>query len=137
MGQELIVVDANILVFSVLQGEKTSLVHQLQGTDPQWRVPSVWRYEVANILATFVRLRGLPVQDALDIMALAIDTFVPMEEEPDAISALRLATQYRLSAYDAQYIALAEKLDVLCITEDVKLRRVLPSRTRSLAQALN
>ena len=50
-------------------------------------------------------------------------------------SALALAAGNRLSAYDAQYIALAQQLQTLCVTEDQHLLKAFPALTRTM-QAL-
>lgn len=44
----------------------------------------------------------------------------------DMMLALRLAIDHKISAYDAQFIALAQQLQVPCITEDRRLRRAFP-----------
>jgi predicted nucleic acid-binding protein len=50
--------------------------------------------------------------------------------------ALRLAGELDLSAYDAQYVALARALAAPLVTEDRKLRRILPHEALSMSQYL-
>lgn len=57
------------------------------------------------------------------------------ERQPDMEHALTLAITHAISAYDAQYVDLAEALGVLLVTEDKKLQRTLPHRVISLMQA--
>ena len=47
-------------------------------------------------------------------------------------SALIVATGNRISAYDAQYIALAQKLQTICVTEDQRLLKTFPALTRTM-----
>jgi predicted nucleic acid-binding protein len=58
------------------------------------------------------------------------------EHEPDAAAALAIALEHRISAYDAQYVALALQLKPLLITEDRKLQRALPEQAASLRSFL-
>ena len=46
-----------------------------------------------------------------------------MEAEVDGSAALDLAIVHGISAYDAQYIALALGFGTLCVTEDRRLMR--------------
>ena len=47
-----------------------------------------------------------------------------------------MAAHYRVTAYDARYLAFARDLGVPLVTEDVKLRKAAPALTCSLADAL-
>jgi predicted nucleic acid-binding protein len=132
----LIVVDANILAYTLIEGDKTAQALRLSTVDPEWRVPFICRYELTNLLATYVRAGGLAETSALrhheSFVALLSNIEVPV----DPGASLHIAIRSSITAYDAEYIAVAESLNVLCVTEDVKLRRALPTRTRSLAQML-
>jgi predicted nucleic acid-binding protein len=54
------------------------------------------------------------------------------EQQPEMEYALSLAIQHGISAYDAQYVALAASLDAQLVSEDKKLQRVLPGRVVSM-----
>ena len=49
---------------------------------------------------------------------------------------LTTAARHRVTAYDAHFLALAERLGLRLITEDSKLRTAAPALTQSLAEAL-
>lgn len=51
--------------------------------------------------------------------------------------ALRTATQFRISAYDARFIGAAQSLGRKLVTEDVKLRAAAPAATLSLIEAID
>lgn len=51
-------------------------------------------------------------------------------------SALQIAVRFRVSAYDARFLALAEQLGSRLVTEDAKLRAGAPALTQSLNEAL-
>ena len=132
----MIVVDANVLVFTLLQGEKTEQALKLRAHDPIWRVPAVWRYEFSNVLATYVRAAGMPEADSLRWLDQAMRSFAPLELDLNPRQALEMANRYRLTAYDAQYIALAAVLGVPCVTEDGALRKKVPGLARSMSEIL-
>ena len=49
------------------------------------------------------------------------------------VAALRLAVEYGISTYDAEYISLALDLQVRCVTEDSKLLTTFPETAVSMA----
>ncbi len=119
----MIVVDANVIAYALIQGDKTGVARSLRSHDPDWRVPRLWRYEFANILATFLLTKGLAPDPATRILQEALATFSGAEEDPDPADALSLAASHRITAYDAQYMALAKHLKVRLVTEDTGLQR--------------
>lgn len=86
-------------------------------------VPFLLYYEVANILL-FGRSRP-PIDEAADALGdlLSIPLVVASPVPGAAGSALRLASKFGLSYYDASYVALAEELDCSLITADRRLAR--------------
>jgi predicted nucleic acid-binding protein len=51
-------------------------------------------------------------------------------------SVLSIAVRYRVTAYDARFLALAHRLGTRLVTQDAKLRSAAPALTQSLAEAL-
>jgi len=131
-----IVVDVNVVAYFLVEGDKTAVARDLLHRDPDWRLPALWRHEYLNVLATFTREGGATVAEARTLWRRAVELFGPREQSVDMELALVLATENRISAYDAQYIALARQLRTLCITEDQRLLRTFPTLTRAM-QALD
>ena len=50
--------------------------------------------------------------------------------------ALDTGLRYRVTAYDARFLAAAEQLGRRLVTEDARLRAAAPGLTQSLAEAL-
>jgi predicted nucleic acid-binding protein len=92
----------------------------------------LWRHEYLNVLATFVREDGATIADAKALWRQGIELFGPREQDLDMESALALATGNRISAYDAQYVALARQLQTVCVTEDQRLLKTFPESTRTM-----
>ena len=51
-------------------------------------------------------------------------------------TALRVAEEFEVSAYDARFLAAARRLGGKLVTEDTRLRAAAPSQTTSLAEML-
>lgn len=122
----MIVVDANVLAYLLIDGPKSRQARALLERDPEWAVPPLWRHEFLNILAASVRTGRLGLAQAEGLLGHAVRLLEDNERQPDMAAALRLAARHKLSAYDAQYVALAQHLGVLCVSEDAKLRAAAP-----------
>lgn len=129
----MIVVDTNILLHTLIEGELTPACQALRKEDPQWLVPSLWRYEFANALRTKAKVGGIGADQAVAIMSAAMETFIPLEREVPHAASLRLAILYDVSAYDASFLALAQSVGVKLVTEDAKLVKKSHGWARSLA----
>ncbi|MBM4041130.1 MAG: type II toxin-antitoxin system VapC family toxin [Planctomycetes bacterium] len=79
--------------------------------------PQFHFWEVANVLRTYVLRRELEPPDARDFYAAHLDTPIcVLDPPPDEV--LHLALEYRTTAYDAVYIALAVELDIPVLTAE-------------------
>lgn len=128
----MIVVDVNVVVYFLIEGEKTASARNLRRRDPDWRLPALWRHEYLNVLATFAREGGATVAEARTLWRRGLGLFAAREQSVDMESALALAAENRISAYDAQYITLARRLQTVCVTEDRRLLGQFPALTRSM-----
>jgi predicted nucleic acid-binding protein len=127
-----IVVDVNVVAYFLVEGEKTASARDLLRRDPDWRLPALWRHEFLNVLATFAREGGATIAEARTLWRWGVELFGHREQSVDMESALVLAAENRISAYDAQYIALARQLQTVCVTEDRRLLKIFPALTRAM-----
>jgi predicted nucleic acid-binding protein len=127
-----IVVDANVIAYLLIAGESTAVAQAVWDLDSDWRVPALWRHEVLNVLSTYVKVGGSSLEQAQEIWSTATRLLASGESEIDMNRALGLAVEHGLSAYDAQYLALALALGVPLVTEDRRLREILPRETLSM-----
>lgn len=93
-------------------------------------VPSLWFYETANLLINAharSRIQESVLEEALDLMnILELKT-----DEPDVIGCRRIcqfARQFNLSAYDAAYLELSDRLQLPLLTFDQKLTKACQAR---------
>ncbi len=130
----MIVVDTNVIVYLMVEGEKTQMAQQIFCRDSDWAVPPLWRHEFLNVLATFVRHGGGEIDEALDIWQKSDRLFTPGERDVDMPHALRLACQHNISAYDAQFVALAMELSVPYVTGDQQMLKAFPGVALSMQE---
>jgi predicted nucleic acid-binding protein len=130
-----IVVDSNVVAYLYLPGEHTAKAEALLERDPDWAAPILWRSEFRNILAGYLRRKTLTYDQACSLQSEAEDLLAGSEFEVDSNAVLELVRDSDCSAYDCEFIALANKLQVKLVTMDAKLLKAFPKRTVSLAAA--
>lgn len=131
----MIVVDANVLAYLLIPGKYTDSAESLLQADPEWAAPTLWRSELRNVLATYVRAGKLELADATALHRRASEIVGPDQYEVETLEVLRLSRDSGCSAYDCEYVALADFLDVALVTADAKLLKAFPGRTRALSDA--
>ena len=131
----MIVVDVNVLAYLLIPGKYTNSAEQVLEVDSHWVAPRLWRSEFRNVLSTYLRSNLLELADAVLLYQRAKDLIGTEEYEVETSDVLRLSKQSKCSAYDCEYIALAEFLDLKLVTADAKLSKAFPQRTRLLSDA--
>ena len=129
----MIVVDTNLLAYSVLPGEGTALALRVAARDADWTAPSLWRHELANALVTSMRVRGLTLDEAVGAFEEAERLVVDAERIPGLAERLELAARGQISAYDAEFVAVAQGLDLFLVNVDRRLALAFPERVRLLS----
>jgi predicted nucleic acid-binding protein len=131
----MLVVDTNILAYLLIVGDRTKEAQALFTRDADWKSEAFVLVEFSNILATYRRLGELSGTQAEHLLNKAEALLHGLVNLPH-MAALRTAQQFRVSAYDARFLATAENLGARLVTEDAKLRAAAPALTQSLAEAL-
>jgi predicted nucleic acid-binding protein len=130
----MIVVDANIVVYFVLSGPNTAMARRVFAKHSVWCVPELWKHEYLNVLVTLAKTGHATREQCLQAWehagALLTGRVLPV----DPLVVFRIAVDHRISAYDAQYVALAEELNVQCVSEDGRLRRTFPGRVATMQE---
>ncbi|OGV43880.1 MAG: hypothetical protein A2X48_05290 [Lentisphaerae bacterium GWF2_49_21] len=131
----MIVVDTNILVYYMIEGENTALAQKVKEQDPEWIVPSLWKHEFINALTVIHiqnKKQGRDFNQYQSIWHDTLNLFSESETPVDLSNALDLAVNNGISAYDAQFVTLAKDLDVKLITADRELLRKFPETAVSM-----
>jgi predicted nucleic acid-binding protein len=125
----MIVADTNLIAYLFIEGEFTEQAELVYQSDPDWVAPYLWRSEFRNILALYLRKKFLELEAAKAIMFQAENLLSGKEFELDSESILAQIAQSSLSAYDCEYVVLAQKLGVKLVTSDQKILRSFPAIT--------
>ncbi len=121
----MIVVDANIITYLVIQSDKTPFAERVIEKDSDWRAPLLWRSEILNVLAFYMRNAALSASAAQATFERARST-VKGEIVVEAAEVLELVSLSRCSSYDCEYVATAQSLRVPLVTADKKLLAAFP-----------
>jgi predicted nucleic acid-binding protein len=127
-----IVVDTNLIGYLYLAGERSAQAEQVLLKDPRWAAPLLWRSELRNVLATYVRKQLITLEVAQQIMIQALSLMAGREYEVLSSHVLDLAAASTCSAYDCEFVALAQDLDAKLVTVDRQILEQFPAVAVSL-----
>jgi len=133
----MIVVDSNIITARNLTSALTSKAERVEEKDPVWIVPGLWRYEFQNVLATVIKAKQIKPEKALEIWEKVSQILIENECEPSASKVLELVSEYGITAYDGQFVAVALEMGIPCVTEDRELQEKLPGVAISMDEFLH
>ncbi len=122
----MIVADTNLLVYLYLPGEHTETAEHVLREDAQWAAPLLWRSEFRNMLALYMRKNLLSLKAALDAFREAQTAVQGREYAVETARVLDLVQQSSCSAYDCEFVALAQELDVPLVTSDARVLQNFP-----------
>ena len=122
----MIVVDTNIIGYLYLSSERTEQAERALLKDSEWITPLLWRSEFRSVLAQYIRRGVLRVEEAEQAMDEAQALMVGQEYEVASSDVLRLAARSGCTAYDCEFVALAEELGVTLVTVDREVLREFP-----------
>lgn len=117
----MIVVDTNVIAYLLLGGEKTPRARSIFERDSKWAAPLLWRSEFRSVLAMFIRRGKLTPEKAMEFMTEAEILLQGEEYQVDSGRIMKLIDSSKCSAYDCEFIALAQHLDIPLITSDKQI----------------
>lgn len=128
----MIVVDTNTIAYFYLNTDKSKQAEAVNARDPDWVVPVLWKSEFRNVLTLYMRRELLSLED---VLAIAQQTEAEMSVREFAVATslvLELAAQSSCSAYDCEFVALAQELAVPLVTADKRVLSAFPAIAVSL-----
>lgn len=128
----MIVVDTNILIYLLVNSDLTDLAEQVRYRDRRWLAPMLWRSEFRNVLLGYVRRDSVSLADAI-LLSRSAESKVE-SRNVDGERVLELAGSSDCTAYDCEFVSLAERLSVPLITTDKKLLNAFPDIAVSMDQ---
>ncbi len=132
----MLLVDTNVVAYLLIEGDHTAGAQQLRARDPDWRSETFLLVEFTNILASSIATKRMTLPLARELLRKASQLLHGKLGSIPHDAVLTMATHYRVSAYDARFLALAHQVGRRLVTEDAKLRAAAPKLTQSLAEAL-
>lgn len=129
----MIVVDTNVIAYLYLPGEHSAAAEALHQRDPHWCAPQLWKSEFRNILAGFMRRKALTFDQAMAVQGEAESLLDGAEFAVESRAVMELVRSSDCTAYDCEFVALADSLGVRLVTIDKKLLKAFPQ----VAQALS
>ena len=131
----MIVVDTNIIGYLFLTSPFTQAAENLYLLDDEWGAPLLWRSEFRNVLALYYRKKILSSEEIIALYSTASAMMAGREYEPNGQTVLKLATENGCSAYDCEFITIAQSLGVPLYTADKKLAHAFPETVIRLLSA--
>lgn len=122
----MIVVDTNIISYLYLSGDRSQQSENLLSFDSHWVAPILWRSEFRSVLAQYLRKNLLNIDEILLIIQQAEKLLTDNEYEISSAHIMQLVKSSQCSAYDCEFVALAQYLDTPLITADKKILREFP-----------
>jgi predicted nucleic acid-binding protein len=100
--------------------------------DPHWIAPLLWRSEFRNIVAHSIRKKTITVHAAQEIMRKAEANFERCEFAVSSDAVLQLVARSSCTAYDCEFVALADEERVQLVTADRQILQEFPEVAISL-----
>ena len=118
----MIVADTNLIAALAVKTDASALAFAAFTKDSEWVAPQIWEGEFRNALVGMVRGSKIDLKTANAAFTLAVENIETFSVSTRAV--LRLAQDYGLSAYDAEFASLAEWLDCKIVSFDDNLLKL-------------
>ena len=128
----MIVADATLIACFAIRNEHSELADAICETDAVWVATLLWRSEMRNALVKYIRHAGMTMESALLALQSAEEIIGGREYRVSSEQVLELAMQSKCTAYDCEYVALAQDLGVQLVTADKQILREFPKTAVSL-----
>ena len=128
----MIVVDTNVIAALYLTSDFTAHAESLILQDVDWAAPLLWRSEMRNTLAKYLRAGLMSFEQVYQIQHQAEVFMTGNEYQTNSLEVLKLANVSLCSAYDCEFVALARHLQVKLITQDKQILAQFPQDTIAL-----
>ena len=122
----MIVVDNSVLVRFWLPGDFAELAEAAKERDGAWAAPILWRAEFRNVLAGYLRRKLLTEAEANAAYLNAQKDLGAQGYTVPTERIMKLVLASDCTAYDCEYVALAQDLGVPLVTTDELILRAFP-----------
>lgn len=133
----MIVVDTNIISYFFISNNSSRLVEKLFTKAPRWHAPLLWRSEFRNVLSKYLRKDILSLSQCFTVLQQAEQLMSGNEYQVTSPQVFDLVASSNCTAYDCEFVALAQHLNTLLVTEDKKIIREFPKVACSIKSFLD
>ncbi len=120
----MIVVDTNVIIYLLLDSDFTELAVKVRRRDRDWVAPMLWRSEFRNVSLGYFRRNSISLSDLITLSELAESKVE--SRQVDGTRIIELAAESGCTAYDCEFVSVAERLSVPLVTSDKKLLSAFP-----------
>ena len=128
----MIVVDTNVIHYCWVRGQHTDVAQAVRRRDPDWHVPILWRSELRNVLTAYLRRELMSREQVVGILNAADQALAGSEHIIADELVLDVVAGSTLTAYDAEFVALASALSVPLVTADRAVLKAFPDRAMTM-----
>jgi predicted nucleic acid-binding protein len=121
-----IVADTNLIAYFFIKGDFTDQADAVFHKDPEWAAPLLWRSKFRNVLSLYIRKGFINLVEAVDLMQEAELFMNGMEFLVPSLNILKLTEESKCSAYDCEFVILAEQFGLRLVTSDSLLLKKFP-----------
>ncbi len=122
----MIVADTNLIVAAAVGASNAHGAAAVYSRDSGWCAPPLWRSEFWNVLAMHMAHSGMSLPAALACWRTATGVVTRGDLPVEAAQVLSLSYQSGCTAYDCEFVALAQTLGVPLVTSDKQVLKAFP-----------
>ncbi len=122
----MIVVDSNVIASMWVPNDMDEWVYKVLKKDNDWVAPLLWRSEFRNVLSIYLRKEILEFSVVLQAIEEAEQLMEANEFEVNSTQVMSLVANSSCSAYDCEFVALADDLNIQLVTFDKKIALEFP-----------
>lgn len=122
----MIVADSNLIAYLLIPGDKSAMADEVFLKDPAWAVQLICRSEIRNILTLYMRHGKISLNQAQATMEKAERLWRGHEFSVPSNDILELTHKHNVTAYDGEFVVLAQALNVTLVTFDKALTKLFP-----------
>lgn len=122
----MIVADNSLLVCFWLPSDFAKLAEAVKDQDKVWASPILWRSEFRNVLAGYLRRKTLTEAEANAAYLNVQKDLGANEYSVPTERIIKLVLASDCTAYDCEYVALAQDLGVPLVTTDKQVLKAFP-----------
>lgn len=133
----MIVADTTLIAHLYIDGDFSLMARQVFQRDSDWIAPAVWRSEFRNVLANHLRVGMISIEQAKLAMNSAEYQLNDGTYQVQSDAVLDLVATTKHSAYDCEFVVLAQARGTRVVTSDRRMLKIFPSVAISPAEFVN